>query len=118
MYVLAIMFAVLVSRLLYQSDVALNLYDFIVRRPNKLTEKYGLRAYDEIILAPMVGPIFFPLAFLDTYRPFHLQCLFEPRVIEFDNKRENFRPIGQNVTEEIIGHHGDVVVSGLATHEL
>ena len=43
----------------YQSDVALNLYDFIVRRPNKLTEKYGLRAYDEIILAPMVGPIFF-----------------------------------------------------------
>ena len=37
-----------------QSDVALNLYDFNVRRPNKLTEKYGLRAYDEIILAPMV----------------------------------------------------------------
>lgn len=38
-----------------QGDVALNLYDFNVRRPGKLTEKYGLRAYDEIILAPMVG---------------------------------------------------------------
>jgi len=38
-----------------QTDVALNLYDFNVRRPNKLTEKYGLRAYDEIILAPMVS---------------------------------------------------------------
>ncbi len=37
-----------------QTDVALNLYDFNVRRPHKLTEKYGLRAYDEIILAPMV----------------------------------------------------------------
>jgi actin-related protein 8 len=37
-----------------QGDVALNLYDFVVRRPNKLAEKYGLRAYDEIILAPMV----------------------------------------------------------------
>lgn len=38
-----------------QGDVALNLYDFVVRRPGKPTEKYGLRAYDEIILAPMVG---------------------------------------------------------------
>lgn len=38
----------------FKSDVALNLYDFIVRRPNAATEKYGLRAYDEIILAPMV----------------------------------------------------------------
>ena len=47
-----------------------------------------------------------------------LQCLFEPRVIEFDHKRENFHPIGQNVTEEITGHHGDAVVSGLATLEL
>jgi len=75
------------------SDVALNLYDFIVRRPNKLTEKYGLRAYDEIILAPM--------------------CLFEPRVIEFESKRENFHPIGQNVTEEIIGHPGDVVTNAM-----
>lgn len=40
--------------LLKQSDVALNLYDFVVRRPDRLAEKYGLRAYDEIILAPMV----------------------------------------------------------------
>ena len=47
-----------------------------------------------------------------------LQCLFEPRVIEFDHKRENFHPIGQNVTEEITGHTGDAVVSRLATHEL
>ena len=47
-----------------------------------------------------------------------LQCLFEPRVIEFDHKRENFHPIGQNVTEEITGHHGDAVVSGLAIPEL
>jgi hypothetical protein len=37
-----------------QGDVALNLYDFVVRRPDRPTEKYGLRAYDEIILAPMV----------------------------------------------------------------
>ena len=50
----------------YQSDVALNLYDFIVRRPNELTEKYGLRAYDEVILAPMVRV---PFCFL---RPFSL----------------------------------------------
>ena len=84
-----------------------------MRRPNKLTEKYGLRAYDEIILAPMVDPIY-SLTFF-CYISLDLQCLFEPRVIEFDNKRNNFRPIGQNVTEEILGHQGDIVVSGLAT---
>ena len=91
----------------------MNLYDFIVRRPNKLTEKYGLRAYDEIILAPMVGPsFFFSATFLPIYQ-LDFQCLFEPRVIEFDHKRENFHPIGQNVTEEITGHQGEAVVSGL-----
>ena len=36
-------------------SVALNLYDFVVRRPGQPADKYGLRAYDEIILAPMVG---------------------------------------------------------------
>ena len=35
--------------------MALNLYDFVVRRPRRPAEKYGLRAYDEIILAPMVS---------------------------------------------------------------
>jgi actin-related protein 8 len=80
-----------------------------------LTEKYGLRAYDEIILAPMVGSIFLSLTFpfLAAYH-LVLQCLFEPRVIEFDNKQENLHPIGHNVTEEIIGQQGDVVVSVLA----
>ena len=37
-----------------KSDVALELYDFVVRRPGTPAEKYGLRAYDEVILAPMV----------------------------------------------------------------
>ena len=36
-----------------QGDVALNLYDFVVRRPGGPTQKYGLRAYDETILAPI-----------------------------------------------------------------
>ncbi|KAF9482571.1 actin-related protein [Pholiota conissans] len=78
---------------LADSDVALNLYDFNVRRPGKLTEKYGLRAYDEIIMAPM--------------------CLFEPRVIEFDKKRERFNPLSQNVTEEITGHQSDHVTNAM-----
>lgn len=64
---------------LAESDVALNLYDFVVRRPGQPAEKYGMRAYDEIILAPM--------------------CLFEPRVVEFDRKR-----IGLEVTS-----HPDVL---------
>lgn len=40
-----------------QENVALNLYDFVVRRPRTPAEKYGLRAYDEIILAPMVAAV-------------------------------------------------------------
>lgn len=72
---------------LAESDVALNLYDFIVRRPDAPTEKYGLRAYDEVILAPM--------------------CLFEPRVIDFDRKCKGLRPLSSDVTEEIIAHQTD-----------
>ncbi|KAI6094362.1 hypothetical protein EDD16DRAFT_1686093 [Pisolithus croceorrhizus] len=76
---------------LAEGDVALNLYDFVVRRYGKPTEKYGLRAYDEIILAPM--------------------CIFEPRVIEFDRKRIGSRSIfSSDVTEEIIEHPADHVV--------
>lgn len=44
-------------RNIWQGDVALNLYDFVVRRPDRPAEKYGLRAYDETILAPMVNLI-------------------------------------------------------------
>lgn len=78
---------------LMESDVALNLYDFIVRRPNAPTEKYGLRAYDEIILAPM--------------------CLFEPRVIDFEPKCEGLRPLSENVTDDIISHPNDNVTKAM-----
>ncbi|TFY71544.1 hypothetical protein EVG20_g1464 [Dentipellis fragilis] len=70
---------------LAEGDVALNLYDFVVRRPGKPTEKYGLRAYDEVILAPM--------------------CLFEPRVIDFDRQRVGMRPTQHpDVSDEISDH--------------
>ncbi|KAI8985741.1 actin-like ATPase domain-containing protein [Trametes punicea] len=74
---------------LAESDVALNLYDFYVRRPGKPTEKYGLRAYDEIILAPM--------------------CLFEPRVIEFEQKRAGMRFLSraQDIAEEMVEQSSD-----------
>ncbi|KAF8074975.1 hypothetical protein FPV67DRAFT_1575252 [Lyophyllum atratum] len=79
---------------LTEADVALNLYDFVVRRPDRPTEKYGLRAYDEIILAPM--------------------CLFEPRVVEFERKRLGLRPPSSyNVTEEIIDHQTDRVTNAM-----
>ncbi|KAI0078726.1 actin-like ATPase domain-containing protein [Panus rudis PR-1116 ss-1] len=77
---------------LAEGDVALNLYDFVVRRPGHPTEKYGLRAYDEIILAPM--------------------CLFEPRVIEFDNKRTG-GATSVDVTEEIVEQPSDYVTQAM-----
>ncbi|KAF9650794.1 actin-like ATPase domain-containing protein [Thelephora ganbajun] len=66
---------------LFESDVALNLYDFIVRRPGAPAKKYGLRAYDEVILAPMV--------------------IFEPRVVDFDGKLSGVHRQNLDVTDEI-----------------
>ncbi|KAF8141563.1 hypothetical protein EV363DRAFT_1308450 [Boletus edulis] len=79
---------------LAEGDVALNLYDFVVRRYGHPTEKYGLRAYDEIILAAM--------------------CIFEPRVIEFNRKRVGLRPISStDVTEEIVENPTDHVTQAM-----
>ncbi|KAH9975732.1 hypothetical protein BGW80DRAFT_1436314 [Lactifluus volemus] len=71
----------------WNENVALNLYDFVVRRPRRPAEKYGLRAYDEIILAPM--------------------CLFEPRVIDFDGLKQGIRPsqdpgVSEDITQAMI----------------
>ncbi|GAA5916887.1 hypothetical protein JCM8208_005443 [Rhodotorula glutinis] len=52
---------------LSEGDIGLNLYDFYVRHPGKLTQKYSMRVYDDCILAPY--------------------ALFAPRVIDFDVKR-------------------------------
>ncbi|KAJ6591498.1 hypothetical protein DFH09DRAFT_1259152 [Mycena vulgaris] len=79
---------------LAEGDVALNLYDFVVRQPFKPTEKYGLRAYDEIILAPMV--------------------MFEPRMVQFKQKQENLHAISHpDVSDEILEHHGDQITSAM-----
>lgn len=37
-----------------QADIGLNLYDFFVRHPGLLTQKYSMRMYDDCILAPYV----------------------------------------------------------------
>ncbi|KAJ8079508.1 actin-like protein arp8 [Marasmius tenuissimus] len=79
---------------LSEVDVALNLYDFVVRKPGQPAEKYGLRTYDEIILAPMV--------------------IFEPRVIEFDRKRAGLADLpNPDVTEEILEHSSDHTTSAM-----
>ncbi|KAJ7091416.1 hypothetical protein B0H15DRAFT_836015 [Mycena belliarum] len=79
---------------LAEGDVALNLYDFVVRQPFKPAEKYGLRAYDEIILAPMV--------------------LFEPRMVQFMQKQEDVHSISHpDVSDEILEHHADQITSAM-----
>ncbi|KIY65039.1 actin-like ATPase domain-containing protein [Cylindrobasidium torrendii FP15055 ss-10] len=68
---------------LQESDVLVNTHDFSVRRPDRPTEKYQIKVYDEIIMAAM--------------------SLFEPRVIEFERKRSGFKPFSHpDVTEEIM----------------
>ncbi|KAK7025245.1 actin-related protein 8 [Favolaschia claudopus] len=79
---------------LAEGDVALNLYDFVVRKPFKPAEKYGLRAYDEIILAPMV--------------------LFEPRMVDFVAKEEGLHSISHpNISDEVLQLHGDQITSAM-----
>lgn len=96
-----------------QGDVALNLYDFVVRRPDRPTEKYGLRAYDEIILAPMVPPVCKSQYSFST----NSQCLFEPRVVDFDRKRLGFQQHrSPDVTEGIIELQADHVVRTRSFH--
>ncbi|BGP33154.1 Actin-like protein arp8 [Rhodotorula toruloides] len=55
------------SVVLSEADIGLNLYDFFVRHPGLLTQKYSMRMYDDCILAPY--------------------ALFAPRVIDFEQKR-------------------------------
>ncbi|KAJ7334211.1 hypothetical protein DFH08DRAFT_925855 [Mycena albidolilacea] len=79
---------------LAEGDVALNLYDFVVRQPFKPAEKYGLRAYDEIILAPMV--------------------LFEPRMVNFKQKQDGLHSISHpDISDEILEHSGDQITSAM-----
>ncbi|KAJ7782036.1 hypothetical protein DFH07DRAFT_792382 [Mycena maculata] len=79
---------------LSEVDIALNLYDFVVRQPFKPAEKYLLRAYDEIILAPMV--------------------LFEPRMVQFNQKEAGLHSISHpDVSDEILEHHGDQITTAM-----
>ncbi|KAG9034783.1 actin-like protein arp8 [Tulasnella sp. JGI-2019a] len=53
---------------LLEAEVASKTYDFCVREPEKSTVKYHVKAYDEVIVAPML--------------------LFEPRIVDFSAKRQ------------------------------
>ncbi|KAF8519013.1 hypothetical protein BU17DRAFT_76035 [Hysterangium stoloniferum] len=79
---------------LAEMDVAMNVYNFVVRRPGKQTEKYAYRAYNEIILAPM--------------------CLFEPRVIEFERKLRYTHSLwDRDVGEEIVEQANDQITQAM-----
>ncbi|KAG8756654.1 actin-like protein arp8 [Ceratobasidium sp. 428] len=79
---------------LAETDVALNLYDFDVRRPGHITERYTLQVYDEPVLAAM--------------------CIFEPRIIDFDTKRATRRLLWtpENV-EDIPDFSSDVLTQAM-----
>ncbi|EKM81702.1 hypothetical protein AGABI1DRAFT_54629 [Agaricus bisporus var. burnettii JB137-S8] len=83
-----------ISEVPFQSDVAVNLYGFTVRRPNHPTVKYGFRVYDEVILAPM--------------------CLFEPPIIEYEVKRLPVKNTPSSmVTDEIVDHTSDLITNAM-----
>ncbi|KAF8603889.1 actin-like ATPase domain-containing protein [Ceratobasidium sp. AG-I] len=79
---------------LAETDVALNVYDFEVRRPGHITERYALQVYDEPVLAAM--------------------CIFEPRIIDFDAKRATQRLLWtpENV-EDIPDFSSDVLTQAM-----
>ncbi|GAA6053412.1 hypothetical protein JCM3770_002314 [Rhodotorula araucariae] len=73
---------------LSEGDIGLNLYDFYVRHPGTLTQKYSMRVYDDCILAPYVrSSQSFGFRSTTYANHVHTQALFAPRVIDFDAKR-------------------------------
>ncbi|KAL5512963.1 ARP8 [Sanghuangporus vaninii] len=79
---------------LNEADVALNLYDFWVRCPGKKHIKYGLRAYDEVILAPML--------------------FFDQRIVNIELKRELLRRTGNpDITDEMIEYSQDQITGAM-----
>ena len=67
------------TELTEQADVALNTIPFEIRRRGQKTLKTELRWFEEAILATCVRQ---PRA----RSPLSAQCLFNPRVIDFDRK--------------------------------
>lgn len=68
---------------LNEMDVGLNIFDFVVRRPNEQHNKFALRVYDEVILAPML--------------------IFEPRVVDFEKKRDCLRRASHpDISDELV----------------
>ncbi|KAG8741308.1 actin-like protein arp8 [Ceratobasidium sp. 414] len=94
----------IMTRLKKMTDVALNLYDFDVRRPGHITERYTLQVYDEPVLAAMCSRG-------ATETP---QCIFEPRIIDFDAKRATRRVLWtpENV-EDIPDFSSDVLTQAM-----
>lgn len=87
----------------------MNVYDVVVRRPGKRTEKYVFRAYNETILAPMVR---ISTGMSGGLSNGWLQCLFEPRVIEFERKQVHMYPLwDREVGEDIVEQANDQIVS-------
>ncbi|EJD07297.1 actin-like ATPase domain-containing protein [Fomitiporia mediterranea MF3/22] len=79
---------------LNEADVALNLYDFWVRRPGKSPMKYGLRAYDEVIIAPMI--------------------LFDQRVVDAERKRDLLKQSGNpDISDELVEYIQDQVTNAM-----
>lgn len=72
------------------ADIAVQLYDFIRRRPTKNTEKYQYKIFDEVMLAPM--GIFYPELFdkpeLDPYKKAQ-NALFSKPVDIYSGKNNN-----------------------------
>ncbi|KAJ7759249.1 hypothetical protein B0H16DRAFT_1534975 [Mycena metata] len=75
---------VLLERINFPNDVALNLHDFVVRKPFKPAEKYPIRV------------------------------IFEPRLIQFTKKQENMHPISHpDISDEVLEHHGDQITKAM-----
>jgi len=41
-----------------EADLTVQVYSFFVRKPEKQTEKYQVKVYDEVALSPMVSASF------------------------------------------------------------
>ncbi|EGG08152.1 uncharacterized protein MELLADRAFT_35076 [Melampsora larici-populina 98AG31] len=71
---------------LSEGDVGLNVYTFFSRHPNAPTQKWAVRAYDEVILSPMI--------------------MFTPQIIDFGRKFQPGKPLfSKDALEDMASPH-------------
>lgn len=79
---------------LSEGDVGLNVYTFFSRHPNAPTQKWTVRVYDEVIIAPMI--------------------MFTPQIIDFGRKYQPGKPLfSRDGVDDVLDLGGNTITDAM-----